>query len=66
MITYTALATALRANAAAVAVSAGGGSVATATITGLAELLDTLASNKGLGLPPLQKGTLAKEQISPE
>lgn len=65
MITYTLLATRLRANAAAVATAATS-PVVTADITGLADLLDILASNKGLGTPPLLKSTTAKAQLNPQ
>lgn len=65
MITYTALAAKLRANAAAVATAATS-PVATADITALAELLDILASNKGLGTPPLIKSKTAKTQLNPQ
>lgn len=65
MITYTLLATRLRANAAAVATAATS-PVATADITGLAELLDILAAEKGLGTPPLLKSVTAKAQLNPE
>lgn len=65
MVTYTALATRLRANAAAVATAAAGGTTA-AEITALADLLDILASNKGLGLSPLLKSGTAKVQLNPQ
>ena len=65
VITYTALAAKLRTNAAAVATAATA-PVSTANITGLAELLDILASDKGLGLPPLLKSALAKIEFNPE
>lgn len=65
MITYTALAAKLRANAAAVATAATS-PVVTADITGLAELLDILAADKGHGLPPLLKSATAKAQLSPQ
>jgi len=66
MVTYTALASALNANAASVASTLGGGAIVTGTIQGLAQLLQILASNKGLGTPPLLKSTTAKEQLNPE
>lgn len=65
MITYTLLAARLRTNAAAVATAATA-PVATADITGLAELLDILAADKGHGLPPLLKSTTAKAQLNPQ
>lgn len=65
MITYTLLATRLRANAAAVATAATS-PVATADITALAQLLDILAADKGLGTPPLLKSTTAKAQLNPQ
>lgn len=65
MITYTLLATRLRANAAAVA-TACVSTVVTADITGLAQLLDILAAEKGLGTPPLLKSTTAKAQLNPQ
>lgn len=65
MITYTALAAKLRANAAAVATAATS-PVVTADITALAQLLDILAAEKGLGTPPLLKSTTAKAQLNPQ
>lgn len=65
MITYTALAAKLRANAAAVATAATS-PVVTADITALAELLDILASNKGVGTTPLLKSGTAKQYLNPE
>lgn len=65
MITYTALAAKLRANAAAVATAATS-PVVTADITALAQLLDILAADKGLGTPPLLKSTLGKTQFNPQ
>lgn len=65
VITYTALAAKLRANAAAVATAATA-PVSTANITGLAELLDILAADKSLGLSPLLKSALAKIEFNPQ
>ncbi len=65
MITYTLLAARLRANAAAVATAATS-PVVTADITALAQLLDILAADKGLGTPPLLKSTAAKTQLNPQ
>lgn len=64
MITYTALAAKLRANAAAVATSATA-PVVTADITGLAEMLDLMAADKGTGIIPLLKSVVAKVQLNP-
>lgn len=64
MITYTALAAKLRTNAAAVATAATA-PVATADITGLAELLDIMAADKSSGLVPLLKSVTAKAQLNP-
>lgn len=66
MVTYTALASALNANAASVASTLGGGAIVAGTIQGLAQLLTILASHKGWGTPPLLKSTTAKEQLNPE
>lgn len=66
MITYTALATALSSNASAVASAAGGGSVTASTISGLAELLQILAADKGHGTAPLLKSVTAKAQLNPQ
>lgn len=66
MITYTALATALIANNTAVAAAAGGGAITASTVSGLAELLQILASNKGLGTPPLLKSKNAKVEMNPQ
>lgn len=65
MVTYTALASRLSTNAAAVATAAAGGTT-TAEIQALAELLQILASNKGLGLSPLLKSGTAKAQLNPQ
>lgn len=65
MITFTALAAKLRTNAAAVATAATA-PVATADITGLAELLDLLAADKGHGSPLLQRTITAKAQLNPQ
>jgi hypothetical protein len=65
MVTYTALAARLSANAAAVATAAAGGTTA-AEITALADLLSILASNKGLGLSPLLRSGTAKAQLNPQ
>jgi hypothetical protein len=66
MITYTALAAKLRTNAAAVAAAGSMAPVVAADITGLAQLLDILAAEKGLGTPPLLKSTTAKAQLNPQ
>lgn len=66
MVTYTALASALNANASAVGSAAGGTPIVAGTIQGLAQLLTILASHKGWGTPPLLKSTTAKEQLNPE
>lgn len=65
VITYTLMAARLRTNAAAVATAATA-PVSTANITGLAELLDILAADKGHGLPPLLRSALAKVEFNPE
>jgi len=65
MITYTLLAARLRTNAAAAATAATS-PVVTADIQALAQLLDILAADKGLGTAPLLKSTTAKAQLNPQ
>jgi hypothetical protein len=66
MVTYTFLATRLLLDPTGIATAIGGSGVTAATVSGLAELLQILASNKSLGTPPLLKSGTAKAQINPE
>lgn len=66
MVTYTFLASRLLLDPTGIATAIGGTGVTAAMVSGLAELLQILAADKGLGTAPLLKSGTAKAQLNPQ